>query len=202
MTLVDPELDAIRSGDERIFEELTRRHYPAMLRLAMAYLRDREAADDVIQETWVNFLRSLDRFEGRSSLRTWLFGILTNIARARRRREARVITFTSLFGLLPDSRGPTVDPKRFGKNGTWLTDPPSWSQVPEQILEGQETLAQVKEAIEALPPKLREVIVLRDVAGFSADEVGQALQISTGNQRVRLHRARAAVRQKLEDYMR
>src|ERR1051326_2185821 len=83
MTLVDPDLEAVRSGDERGFEELTRRHYPAMLRVAMAYVRDREIADDVIQEAWVTFLRTLDRFEGRSSLRTWIFGILSNAARPR-----------------------------------------------------------------------------------------------------------------------
>jgi RNA polymerase sigma-70 factor, ECF subfamily len=202
MTKVDPELEAVRSGDQKVFEELTRRHYRAMLRIAMAYVRDREAADDVIQEAWVTFLTTLDRFEGRSSLRTWLFGILTNLARARRRREARFIPFTSLFDLGTGSRGPTVDQRRFGTDDRWRTPPPSWSHLPESVFESQETLAEVKAAIDVLPPKLREVIVLRDVVGLTGDEVGELLAISSSNQRVRLHRARAAVRQKLEDILR
>ena len=202
MTLVDPDLEAVRSGDERVFEELTRRHYPAMLRVAMAYVRDREIADDVIQEAWVTFLRTLDRFEGRSSLRTWLFGILTNVARARRRRESRFIPFTSLFEFGRGSRGPTVDQRRFGTDGMWRSGPASWSEIPENVLESQETLTELRTAIDMLPPKLREVMVLRDVVGLSGDEVGELLAISPGNQRVRLHRARAAVRQKLEDKLR
>jgi len=202
MTMVDPELEAVRSGDEKVFEELTRRHYPAMLRIAMAYVRDREAADDVIQEAWLTFWRTLGRFEGRSSLRTWLFGILTNLARARRRRESRFVSFTSLFEHATRSRGPTVDPHRFGADHNWQSPPSSWSQLPENVLESQETLAEVKAAIDMLPPKLREVIVLRDVVGLSGDEVCDLLAISPSNQRVRLHRARAAVRQKLEDILR
>lgn len=202
MTAIDPELDAIRSGDERAFEELTRRQYPGMLRVAMAYVRDRDAADDVIQETWVQFLRTLNRFEGRSSLRTWLFGILTNIARARRRRDERWVTFTSWFGVEPEMRGPTVDPRRFGEDRMWLSAPSSWSEIPDQVLESRETIDELRGAISSLPPKLREVIVLRDVAGWSSGEVGKFLNISPANLRVRLHRARAAVRQKLEDRLR
>jgi RNA polymerase sigma-70 factor, ECF subfamily len=201
MTLVDPELEAVRSGDESAFEQLTRRHYPAMLRLAMAYVRDREAADDVIQEAWLTFLKTLDRFEGRSSLRTWLFGILTNLARARRRRESRLIPFTSLFELGTRSRGPTVDQRRFGRDDRWQSPPPSWSSLPEQVFESKETLAEVRAAIDTLPRHLREVILLRDVAGLSGDEVVDLLAISPSNQRVRLHRARAAVRQRLEDFL-
>lgn len=201
MTIVDPELEAVRSGDERAFEELTRRHYSAMLRTAMVYVRDREVADDVIQETWVTLLRTLHRFEGRSSLRTWLFGILTNLARARRRRESRLIPFTSLFEAARQ-RGPTVDRRRFGPDDRWLSPPPSWAQLPENVIESRETLEEVKAAIDMLPAKLREVIVLRDVVGMSGDEVGDLLAITPSNQRVRLHRARAAVRQKLEDVLR
>jgi RNA polymerase sigma-70 factor, ECF subfamily len=202
MPAVDPELEAIRSGDERAFDDLTRRHYPAMMRVAMAYVRDRDEADDVIQETWVHFLRRLGTFEGRSSLRTWLFGILTNVARARKRRGARIITFTSLFALASDSRLPTVDPKRFGKDGAWQMPPSSWSRLPDQVVEGKETLSELMAAINGLPPRLRQVIVLRDVAGWSGEEVGKLLRISIGNQRVRLHRARAVVRQKLEEHLR
>jgi RNA polymerase sigma-70 factor, ECF subfamily len=203
MTTMDPEVDALKAGDEQTFEALTRRHSAVMLRLAMAHVRDRETAEDVVQETWITFLRTLDRFEGRSSLRTWLFGILTNVARARRRRESRLVTFTSLLGLGgADSRRPTVDRARFASDGSWRTPPPSWSELPEQVLESRETLAEVQSAIDALPAKLREVIVLRDVAGWEADEVCDLLRISAGNQRIRLHRARAAVRQVLEDRLR
>lgn len=203
ITTTDPEVDALKAGDEQTFEALTRRHSAAMLRLAMAYVRDRETAEDVVQETWITFLRTLDRFEGRSSLRTWLFGILANVARARRRRESRLVTFTSLLGLGgADSRRPTVDPARFASDGSWRTPPPSWSALPEQVLESRETLAEVQSAIDGLPARLREVIVLRDVAGWEADEVCDLLRISAGNQRIRLHRARAAVRQVLEDRLR
>jgi len=201
VTMVDPELEAVRSGDDRVFEELTRRHYPAMLRIAMAYVRDREVADDVIQEAWVTFLNTLDRFEGRSTLRTWLFGILTNLARARRRRESRFIPFTSLFERGAGARGPTVDRRRFGPDDRWKSPPPSWSLLPETVVESRETLAVVKGAIDMLPPKLREVMVLRDVVGLSSAEVGNLLAITPANQRVRLHRARAAVRQKLEGFL-
>jgi RNA polymerase sigma-70 factor, ECF subfamily len=202
MTIVDPELEAVRSGGERAFEALTRRHYPAMLRIAMAYVRDREVADDVIQEAWLTFLKTLDRFEGRSSLRTWLFGILTNLARARRRRESRFIPFSSLFQLGTGAGRPTVDQRRFGTDDRWKSPPSSWSQLPDEVFESRETLAEVKAAIDMLPPKLREVMVLRDVVGLSGHEVGDLLAISPSNQRVRLHRARAAVRQKLEDVLR
>jgi RNA polymerase sigma-70 factor (ECF subfamily) len=200
MTTLDPEIDALRAGDEQTFEALARRHSAPMLRLAMAYVRDRETAEDVVQETWITFLRTLDRFQGRSSLRTWLFGILTNIARARRRRESRLVTFTSMLSLDGgDSRRPTVDRARFASDGNWRRPPPSWSEPPDKVLESRETLAAVQSAIDGLPTKLREVIVLRDVAGWDADEVCELLRISPGNQRIRLHRARAAVRQQLED---
>lgn len=201
MTRVDPELEAVKSGDDSAFEELTRRHYPAMLRIAMAYVRDREVADDLIQEAWLTFLRTLDRFEGRSSLRTWLFGILTNLARARRRRESRFVPFTYLFERGAGSRGPTVDPRRFGPDDRWQSPPPSWSPLPESVFESRETLAELRTAIDKLPPRLREVMVLRDVVGLSSDEVRGLLAISASNQRVRLHRARAAVRQRMEDLL-
>lgn len=198
----DPELEAIRAGDERAFEELTRLYYPAMLRVAQARVHDRAAAEDVVQETWVTVLRRLHQFEGRSSLRTWIMGILINIARARRRQEARLLSFTGVFDRLPESRRPTVDGRRFTPEGSWITGPPSWSGLPEPALESRETLAVLQAAIDRLPARLREVIILRDVSGWTAEETCQALRISQGNQRVRLHRARAFVRQQLEEYLR
>jgi len=194
-------VEALRRGDEAAFVELVRRHHGAMLRLALAYVRDRDTAEDVVQESWVTALRSLDRFEGRSSLKTWLSGIVINVARARRRKESRWLTFTSLFrGRDPDD-GPTVDPSRFGADGAWREFPSRWDNVPESRLLGREANAKVRAAIEALPPKHREVIVLRDVAQLDAREVADLLGISPENQRVRLHRARAAVRRALEEYL-
>jgi RNA polymerase sigma-70 factor (ECF subfamily) len=173
-----------------------------MMRLAMTYLRDRGAAEDAVQETWLTCLKTLDRFEGRSSLKTWVFGILLNVARSRRRKESRILPFASLFRRDGgNDRGPTVDPHRFGRDGMWSTPPDSWSNVPESRLLDRETVGKVKAAIETLPAKQREVVILRDVAGFEADEVCALLSISQANQRVRLHRGRASVRKMLEEYL-
>jgi RNA polymerase sigma-70 factor, ECF subfamily len=202
-SVADPELEALRAGDEAAFEALVRRHHAHMLSLARAEVGDRGHAEEVVQETWLTFVHSLDRFEGKSSVKTWLFGILINVARARRRRESRLLPLTSWLRRDPtDSRRPSVDSHRFGRDGMWSTPPAPWNELPEERLLSQETLGQVKGAIEALPPKLREVIILRDVAGWDAEETSSVLAISAANQRVRLHRARAAVRQRLEEYLR
>jgi len=198
----DPDLEALRSRDESAFEALIGRYHGPMMRLAMSYLRDRGAAEDAVQETWLTCLRTLDRFEGRSALKTWVFGILLNVARSRHRKESRISPFTSLFRRdAGEGRGPTVDQRRFGSNGLWSTPPDNWSNVPESKLLDRETIDQVKSAIEALPAKQREVLILRDVAGFDADEVCGLLSISAANQRVRLHRGRASVRKALEEYL-
>jgi len=199
---VDPDLDALKSGDEAAFEALIGRYHGPMMRLAMSYLRDRGAAEDAVQETWLTCLRTLNKFEGRSALKTWVFGILLNVARSRHRKESRILPFTSLFRRDGgEGRGPTVDQRRFGTDGLWSAPPDSWSNVPESKLLGRETIDQVKAAIEALPAKQREVVILRDVAGFDADEVCGLLSISAANQRVRLHRGRASVRKALEEYL-
>src|SRR4029077_20853702 len=170
---VDPDLEALKSGDEAAFEALIGRYHGPMLRLAMSYLRDRSAAEDAVQDTWLTCLKSLDRFEGRSSLKTWVFGILLNVARSRRRKEARSVPCTSLFRRDGGSdRGPTVDARRFGSDGMWSTPPDSWTNVPESRLLDRETVAKVKAAIETLPAKQRGVVILREAAGFEADEVG------------------------------
>ena len=200
---VDSELEALRAGDEAAFRSLIQRYHGPMFRLAMTYVGDRGVAEDVVQEAWLTCLRSLDRFEGRSSLKTWLFGILVNVARSRRRKESRILPFASLWRRDDsDSRRSTVDQSRFGSDGMWRDGPGSWDNVPESKVLGDETVRLVRLAIDALPPKQREVIVLRDVAGFDATEVSGLLGISAANERVRLHRARAAVRQKLEEYLR
>ena len=169
----------------------------------MTYVGDRGVAEDVVQESWLTCLRGIDRFKGRSSLKTWLFGILVNVARSRRRKESRILPFASLWRRDDsDSRRPTVDRTRFGSDGLWRDGPQSWDNLPESRVLGEETLLKVRAAIDALPAKQREVILLRDVAGFDAGEVSSLLGISAANERVRLHRARAAVRQMLEEYLR
>jgi RNA polymerase sigma-70 factor (ECF subfamily) len=199
----DSELEALRAGDEAAFQSLIQRYHGPMFRLAMTYVGDRGVAEDVVQEAWLTCLRSLDRFEGRSSLKTWLFGILVNVARSRRRKESRILPFASIFRRDDsDSRRPTVDRSRFGSDGMWRNGPQSWDNLPESKVLGDETLQHVRSAIDTLPPKQREVILLRDVAGFDAGEVSSLLGISAANERVRLHRARATVRQKLEEYLR
>ena len=199
----DSDLAALKAGDEAVFQALVQRYHGPLMRLAVGYVRDRSAAEDVVQETWLTCLRSLDRFEGRSSLKTWIFGIALNVARTRRRKDARVLPFASLFRRDDsDSSAPTVDPRRFGSDGTWTIPPSDWSNVPESHVLSRETLDRVRSAIDRLPARQREVIILRDVAGFDAQAVSALLAITPENQRVRLHRARAAVRKVLEEYLR
>ncbi len=198
----DPELDALKAGDEAAFADLLDRYQGPLFRLAMGHLHDRDAAEDAVQETWLQVLAGLDRFEGRSSLKTWIFGILLNVARSRRRRESRLVPFTSLFRRDEPGGGPIVDPDRFNAAGNWTSLPDNWANLPESRLLSREVLGRVGAAIDELPAKLREVIVLRDVAGLPAGDVVALLGISEVNQRVRLHRARGHVRRVLEDYLR
>jgi len=199
----DPDVEALRRGDEHEFAALIRRYHGSMLRLAMAYVRDSALAEDVVQESWLTCLRQLNSFEGRSSLKTWLFGIVINVARSRRRNEARLLPFAALWRRGDDDRPrPTVDRSRFGADDAWKVRPASWENIPESKILGRETLDHVKAAIEGLPARHREVIVLRDVVGLESEEVSSLLGISAANERVRLHRARAAVRKALENYLR
>jgi len=198
----DSDLAALRDGDEEAFQSLIQRYHAPMLRLAMAYVRDRGVAEDVVQESWLTCLRRLGEFEGRSSLKTWIFGIVINTSRARRRKEARILPFTAFWRRDDsDSDRPTVDPSRFGADGMWRSGPAIWENVPESKVLSDETMQRVKSAIDGLPSKQREVIVLRDVAGLDALEVSALLGISAANERVRLHRARSAVRKMLEEYL-
>ena len=183
----------LRAGDEDAFMELVDRYGPVMLRIARAHTPSRAVAEEVVQEAWLGVLTGLERFEGRSSLKTWLLRIVANRARTRGERERRSVPLSSLEG--DDEH--SVDPGRFAATGAWETPPEAW---PEERLLAGETLEQVKRAIATLPPRQQEVIVLRDVEGWDAEDVSQALQISDGNQRVLLHRARAKVRNELEAY--
>lgn len=198
----DADHEALLTNDEAAFAALVARMHGPLMRLASGYVHDRAIAEDVVQETWLTCLDRLGAFEGRSSFKTWVYGIALNIARSRRRRERRWLPFSSWGRDTSDSRGPTVDGRRFGTDGMWLERPDPWSNVPESTLIASETLHRVQEAIDALPAKQREVIVLRDVAGLDPAEVSKLLEISAENERVRLHRARAAVRKTLEEYLR
>src|SRR5213078_1135922 len=179
---------ALRARDERAFEELMRMYNASLLRVAQIYVASRAVAEEVVQEAWLAVLNGIDRFEGRSSLKTWIFRILTNIAKTRGQREGRSLPFSALVA----DDEPAVDPERFLADGQWTSPPPSWG--PEERLLGDETRAVVDAAIAELPPSQALVITMRDVEGFSAEEACNALEISETNQRVLLHRARSKVR--------
>jgi RNA polymerase sigma-70 factor, ECF subfamily len=197
-------VDRIRAGDEAAFMSLVELLQPAMLRVAAMYVSSRTAAEEAVQDTWIGVLRGLDRFQGRSSLRTWIFRILVNTAKTRGVREGRSVPFSSLAG--DDLAAPAVDPDRFDSTagdprGRWSTLPDDWRGIPEDRLVGRETLSVIARAIESLPPMQAEVIRLRDVLGWTAEEVRNALDLTETNQRVLLHRARARVRGALERYL-
>jgi RNA polymerase sigma-70 factor (ECF subfamily) len=201
----DQELvERARGGDEEAFAGLVRRHSPALLRLARMYVPSQAVAEEVVQETWLGVLRGLERFEGRSSFRTWLFRILVNRAKTRGVREHRSVPFTSLgagAGAGEDADEPAVDPTRFAQDGHWVSPPRRWEDDPEAALRSREVLRIAEEAIDELPERQRIVITLRDLEGLSSDEVRNALDLTETNQRVLLHRARAKVRQALEDWI-
>jgi len=198
-------IEQLRGGNETAFVSLVDRYAPAMLRLAMIYVRVWAVAEEVVQEAWVGILESLHRFEGRSSLKTWMFHILTNCAITRAQREGRSIPFSSLPDLDTDLDEPAVDLDRFLPAdqqwaGHWVSFPSNWQEMPEERLLSQETRACLEQAIEALPPSQREIIVLRDIEGWTSEETCRFLSISEVNQRVLLHRARSKVRGALEKY--
>jgi RNA polymerase sigma-70 factor, ECF subfamily len=198
-------IEQLRSGNEAAFEALIDRYATTMLRLAMVYVRAWAVAEEVVQETWIAVLEGLNRFEGRSSLKTWMFRILTNCAITRAQREGRSIAFSSLSDLDTDQSEPAVDADRFWPadhqwSGHWVSFPTTWQQTPEERLLSQETRARLDRAIEALPPNQREIIILRDLEGWTSEETCAFLGISEVNQRVLLHRARSKVRGVLEKY--
>ena len=186
-------LGHLRSGDERAFEMLVNHYDGSLRRVARTYVRTPAAVDDVVQETWLGVVRGLSAFEGRSSLRTWIFGILLNQARTRARRDARSLPFSAL----ETDDGPTVDPAAFGADGRWASAPARLDGDPETGLLSGELRAELLHAVEGLSEEQRAVITLRDLVGCSAPEVCELLDISDGNQRVLLHRARTRVRNAL-----
>lgn len=194
-------LVALRKGDERAFAALIDRYHASMLRVARSFVATHEAAEDVVQETWLGVITGLDRFEERASLKTWIFRILVNRAKTRGSREARTRPFSSLE---PEGDEPAVDPSRFNDQGRWAgfwSSPPTPHSLPEDHVVQAEAGRQLLEAIDGLPPNQRLVITLRDVQGMSANEVCDLLDVSEVNQRVLLHRARSKARARLERFL-
>src|SRR5262245_43528064 len=195
---------ALCDGDADAFGALVARHSGAMVRVAMAYVPTRAAAEEAVQETWIAVMRGIDRFEGRSSLKTWIFRILTNVAMRTGARERRSVPFAALADA-EHTGEPSVDPDRFLPAdspvfpGHWAIMPTRWPTPEEGLLAG-ETRDLIAAAIADLPVAQRTVIALRDVEGWTAEEVVDALEISPGNQRILLHRARSRVRNAIEAY--
>ncbi len=193
---------SLRDGDEEAFVELVEAWGAAMLRAALVHVSSRAVAEEVVQESWVTVLRHLARFEGRSSLRTWVLGIVINVARARGRAERRCTPTDEAL----DAPGPLLAPGRFRPAGDewprhWAIGPTPWP-TPEQELLAGETRRVILDAVAQLPPRQREVLVLRDIEGLPAQETCSMLAIGDANQRVLLHRARSRVRRAIEDYYR
>ena len=205
-TAEDTRLIALRNGDETAFVELVERYHGPLKRLARSLGATDSVAEEIVQETWLGALRGLDRFEERSSLKTWLFRILTYQARDRAAREKRSVPFSSLArGGEGDDAGPVVDPDRFQREDGcwpehWATPPRPWSQ-PHVRLAAMEAREQIRNALATLPPRQQVVVALRDADGLTSAEVCEVLEISEANQRVLLHRGRAAIRNALEEYI-
>jgi RNA polymerase sigma-70 factor, ECF subfamily len=197
-------LAALREGDDDAFSILIDRYHASLVRIATLFVPDHGVAEEVAQETWIGVLRGIDRFEGRSSFRTWLFGILANQAKRRGERERRMVPFSALTRS-PDGAEPAVEPERFFQPGEeypgyWASPPSRW-ELPETAFLAGEAREEIERAVAALPPNQRAVITMRDVEGWSAAEVRNILSISDTNQRVLLHRARSKVRRELERYV-
>jgi RNA polymerase sigma-70 factor (ECF subfamily) len=190
-------LRLLRAGDEQAFAALIEKYGPSLLRVARLYVSGRAVAEEVVQETWLAVVTGIERFEGRSSLKTWLFRILTNKAKTRGQRERRSLPFSS-FAADGDEQDTAVDVDRFGQGGEWKAPPRG---VPEERLLAGEARRVVEQAIAALPANQRATITLRDLEGLSAEEACNVLGVSETNQRVLLHRARSKVRAAYEEYL-
>jgi RNA polymerase sigma-70 factor (ECF subfamily) len=197
-------VERLRARDEGAFMDLVERWSPSMLRVARMYVPTQAVAEDVVQETWLGVLTGIDRFEERSSLRTWVFSILVNRARTRGERERRTLPFASLAREESEGDFAAVDADRFihegAQLGAWAAPPVRWWEEPERALDSSEAVARIEAEIEKLPETQRLVITMRDVLGMSSEDVRSALDLSETNQRVLLHRARSKVRAGLEDY--
>jgi RNA polymerase sigma-70 factor, ECF subfamily len=196
-------VEALLSRDEAAFRDLVTRYHRSFITVARQYVSSPATAEEVAQETWLAVIRTLPKFEGRSSLKTWMFAILTNQARGRGSREHRIVPLSSVMATDSES---VVDPSRFLDvsnrwGGHWANPPRRVEDLPEECLEGAETMAALRHAIATLPDGQQRVMWLRDVKGWTADEVCTALDLSEANQRVLLHRARSKVRAALENQL-
>jgi RNA polymerase sigma-70 factor (ECF subfamily) len=192
----------LRSGEERAFDELVSQQHGALIRMALGYVADREVAEEVVQDTWMAVIESLNRFEGRSSLRTWICGILIHKAKDRGVREKRHTTFSD-FEFYDDDHDEAVDPSRFKQSGEWAGHwafpPQPWDdRTPETLLVSKQAVDCMQRAIDALPVNLKEVLILRDGDGVKTEDVCKRLNITGTNLYVRLHRARERVRLAVE----
>jgi len=181
----------LRSGDEHAFVSLVKRYHEPMLRRAASFVPSHAVAEEVVQDTWLAVLRGLDGFEGRSSLKSWLFCILVNRARTTGTREHRSVPVAD-----PE---PAVDPARFEASGSWADPPEHWIEAAESRVEAGKLAGRIRAWLDELPARQREVVLLRDVEELSSEEVCAVLSISEGNQRVLLHRGRSRLRQLFED---
>lgn len=194
-------VERLRAGDEAAFSWLIGRYHDSLLRLALAFVPSRAVAEEVVQETWLGVIRGLPTFEGRSSLKTWIFRILTNRAKTRGVRESRTVPF-SAFSESDDDGGAVVDPSRFGANGRWAVPPRRWEDdVPEKLAATKQAMERLQRAVDELPPGQRAVVMLRDIEGLETDEICNVLEITETNQRVLLHRGRSKLRSVLEEYV-
>lgn len=188
----------LRAGDEAVFSELANRYGTAMIKVALMYVPTLALAEEVVQETWLAVLKGIDGFQGRSSLRTWIYRILVNRAKSAAIAEGRSVSFSALTA---KDCGPSVEPARFAANGHWASHPRRWSDGPEETALASELLHLIHDALERLPPAQRAVVLLRDVQGFASEEVSALLRLTPANQRVLLHRGRSRVRTLLERYL-
>ena len=192
----------LRVGNEQAFEVLLDRLSGPMLRFARSILSDRETAEEVVQDTWLAAIRGLDRFEGRSSLKTWIFSILANVARTRVKRERRTVAFSSISEIESPIDKLAAEAERFSEDRhAWMSPPRRQKQTPEDHLLSTEAVTRIDAALQSMPPRQAEVVTLRDIEGWSAKEVCQTLGLTASNQKVLLHRGRARIRTALAEYL-
>jgi RNA polymerase sigma-70 factor (ECF subfamily) len=195
----------LRRREEAAFLEVVERHHAGLVRVARRRLGDEAAAEEVVQEAWIALLRGIDSFEGRPTLRTWLYRVVTNLALTRRARGGREIPFSEFAREEEERDEPAVDPSRFHRlpfvRDEWKSSPPDWGRSAEDLVVAAETRAFILDTVASLPAAQQEVIRLRDIEGYSSEEVCELLGITAGNQRVLLHRARSKVRAALEGYL-
>ena len=194
----DEIVERLRSGDEAAFRLLVRKYHAPMVSFARSFLRDRSAAEEAVQDSWIAVMSGIAAFEGRSSLKSWMFAIVANKARTKAKRDGRMVPFADFGG--PDE--PAVDAERFTAEGSWQSPPASWAGItPERIVAGRQLLAHVIAVLDTLPAAQRTVVTLRDIEGLDAPDVCAVLEISEANQRILLHRGRSRVRQAIENLL-